>query len=276
MAEFLQAVNLNEVRFLSLLRKLIGETKHLQNNPAAGLIPREDLACEHLLEVLGPHMQENGGVLEVTKVTFVEGRSNLIVKYPGTGDSICSFVGSHMDVVPADPSGWERDPFSLTIEGDMLYGRGTTDCLGHVALLTDMMVTLAENRPTLKSSIVVVFIANEENGSFRGVGVDQLAAEGYMDALKKGPLFWIDAADSQPCIGTSGLGAWELKAVGKLFHSGLPHKGMNSVEFAMDSISYIQRKFFSDFPRLPEEDRYNFVTQSTLKPTQVRSPGTIF
>ena len=49
------------------------------------------------------------------------------MKYPGTSsEEVCSFVGSHMDVVPADPSGWQRDPFTLTIEGDELFGRGTT------------------------------------------------------------------------------------------------------------------------------------------------------
>lgn len=82
-----------------------------------------------------------------------------------------------------------------------MYGRGTTDCLGHVAVLTDMMISLAELKPDHKMSVIVIFIANEENGVFVGVGIDQLAKEGYMDSLKKGPLFWIDAADSQPCIG---------------------------------------------------------------------------
>ena len=33
---------------------------------------------------------------------------------------------SHLDVVHADPSKWERDPFKLSVEGDKLYGRGTT------------------------------------------------------------------------------------------------------------------------------------------------------
>ena len=124
----------------------------------------------------------------------------MIIKYPGTTDKICSFVGSHLDVVPANPASWERNPFVLTVEGDTLYGRGTTDCLGHVALLTDLLCTLAENKPVLKTSIVVVFIVNEENSSFVGLGVDQLAKEGYLDALKSGPLFWIDAADSQVLI----------------------------------------------------------------------------
>ena len=76
----------------------------------------------------------------------MEGRGNIIVRYPGTTSATTSFVGSHMDVVPADPSGWDRDPFKLEIDGDFLYGRGTTDCLGHVALLTDFFATLAQER----------------------------------------------------------------------------------------------------------------------------------
>ena len=47
----------------------------------------------------------------------------------------CSFVGSHLDVVPANPETWEVDPFKLTVDGDKLFGRGTTDCLGHVAMI---------------------------------------------------------------------------------------------------------------------------------------------
>mmetsp|Transcript_13777 Transcript_13777/g.30386 ORF Transcript_13777/g.30386 Transcript_13777/m.30386 type:complete len:437 (-) Transcript_13777:1289-2599(-) len=276
MSAFTGPVEMNEPRFMALLEKLIGESRHLQNSPSQGLIPTEDLAIEHILAVLHPFLKVNGGVLECERVTFVEGRGNLILKYPGTGTETCAFVGSHMDVVPADPTGWDRDPFKLCVEGDMLYGRGTTDCLGHVALLTDLMVTLAETKPLMKRTIVVIFIANEENGSFPGVGVDQLAKEGYMDQLKNGPVFWIDAADCQPCIGTAGTAQWSMKAVGKLFHSGLPHKGMNSIELAMDAIAYIQKKFYADFPPHPLEKDYNFATQSNMKPTQVScTPGSL-
>lgn len=181
-----------------------------------------------------------------------------------------------MDVVPADASKWERDPFKLIREGDSLYGRGTTDCLGHVALLTDFILTLASQKIVLNSTIYIVFIANEENSDFLGIGVDQLVKEGYLDDLKNGPLFWIDAADSQPCIGTCGMIQWKLKASGKLFHSGLPHKGINAIEFGMDSINYIQSKFFKDFPRHVREDEYNYTTQSTMKPTQISTaPGSL-
>ena len=213
MSEIFDNISMNETRFLNLLEKLIGESKYLQNSPSQNLIPIENLAIKHIIDVLEPYKIENGGVLEVNHITFVEGRGNLIIKYSGTDDNnnndnndnkkkkICSFVGSHLDVVQADPSGWIRDPFHLYRDDDVLYGRGTTDCLGHIALLTDFICILAELKLKLKTSIVIVFIANEENGSFPGIGIDQLAKEGYLDELKDGPLFWIDSADSQPCIG---------------------------------------------------------------------------
>ena len=82
----------------------------------------------------------------------------------------------------------EFDPFSLSIEGDKLRGRGTTDCLGHVALVTELMRRLAETEPKLKSTVVAVFIENEENSSISGVGVDALVKDGLLTKLKDGPL----------------------------------------------------------------------------------------
>ena len=44
-------------------------------------------------------------------------------------------------------------------QGDKLYGRGTTDCLGHVALVTELFIQLAEKKPKLKKEVWAVFIA---------------------------------------------------------------------------------------------------------------------
>ena len=99
MAEFAKVhVDMNERRFLDLLTKLIGETEFLQNNPSGGLIPKEDLASDHVMKLIAPYATENGP-LEMERITFVEGRGNLIIKYPSVtgGDKVCSFVGSHLD-----------------------------------------------------------------------------------------------------------------------------------------------------------------------------------
>jgi acetylornithine deacetylase len=123
----------------------------------------------------------------------------------------------------------------------------------------------------LKTTVNVIFIANEEAGAIQGIGIDQLAREGYLEQLKGGPVFWVDAADRQPCVGTAGMVQWKLKTNGKLFHSGLPHKGINSIEMAMDAVNYIQERFYADFPPHALEEQYAFMTCSTMKPTHISS-----
>uniref|UniRef100_A0A7N2N1L7 Acetylornithine deacetylase n=1 Tax=Quercus lobata TaxID=97700 RepID=A0A7N2N1L7_QUELO len=265
---------LNKESFVSLLSKLIGEAKYVQNNPP-DLIPEEDRVAKHVLDSLLPYSTTTGGgPLIVNHVTYHQGRGNIIVEYPGTvPGNVLSFVGCHMDVVTANPNDWEFDPFSLSIDGDKLRGRGTTDCLGHVALVTELMKRLGETKPKLKSTVVAVFIANEENSAISGVGVDALVKDGLLNKLKDGPLFWIDTADKQPCVGTGGMIPWKLKVTGKLFHSGLAHKAINPLELAMEALKEIQSRFYRDFPPHPKEQVYGFATPSTMKPTQWSYPG---
>ncbi|VVA33603.1 PREDICTED: acetylornithine [Prunus dulcis] len=266
--------DLNKDSFISLLSKLIGESKYLQNNPPE-LIPQEDRVVKHVLDSLLPlSTTTGGGPLVINHVSYFPGRGNVIVEYPGTvPGKILSFVGCHMDVVTANPNDWEFDPFSLSIDGDKLRGRGTTDCLGHVALVAELMRRLAETKPKLKSTVVAVFIANEENSAISGVGVDALVKDGLLSKLREGPLFWIDTADKQPCVGTGGMIPWKLHVTGKLFHSGLAHKAINPLELAMEALKEIQSRFYRDFPPHPKEEVYGFATPSTMKPTQWSYPG---
>lgn len=266
--------DLNRDSFVSLLTKLIGESKFVQNNPP-DLIPEEDRVVKHVLDALLPwSTKTGGGPLLINHVTYFPGRGNLIIEYPGTvPGKIISFVGCHMDVVTANSNEWDFDPFTLSVDGDKLRGRGTTDCLGHCALVTELMRKLGQEKPNLKSTIVAVFIANEENSSISGVGIDALVKDGLLNKLKEGPLFWVDTADKQPCIGTGGMIPWKLHVTGKLFHSGLAHKAINPLELAMEALKEIQSRFYRDFPPHPQEQVYGFTTPSTMKPTQWSYPG---
>ena len=81
----------------------------------------------------------------VRRETFVKGRGNVLIEYPCSKKDApyVSFVGCHMDVVPANPDDWDCKPFELSINGDELRGRGVTDCLGHVALVTELFRHMA-------------------------------------------------------------------------------------------------------------------------------------
>ena len=258
---------------MGLLKTLIGFAEKLQNNPPE-LVPQEELATDAVIEFLAPHSGENGP-LKVSKHMYVEGRSNIIVRYDAAEptDKVVSFVGMHQDVVTANPEEWERDTFSLTVEGDKVFGRGVTDCLGHVAVVAEAMRQLAITKPKLSRNVVAVFIANEENSDAHGVGVDELEKRGELEDLKHGPLYWIDSANFGPTLGTGGVVAWKLHVSGKKFHSGVPHKGINAIELANEAMRYIQGRFYEDFTRFEEEEKkYKFNVGSSIKPTQISTP----
>ena len=195
-AEQLLNFNLDSESYVALLTKLIAVSEKLQNSPPA-LIPQENLAAEIVIEALKPYTVENGGPLVVEHITYVEGRGNVIITYPGIseGKKTCTLIGSHLDLVPADPEAWNVAPFELTRDGDKLYGRGTTDCLGHVACVTELFIALAKSKPSLETSISAVFIASEESTSVPNVGVDGLMVNGELDRFKNGPLLWVDCSD---------------------------------------------------------------------------------
>ena len=95
--------------FVSFLGKLIGDSARLQNDPP-NHVPQEDLVAQHVVDALrSVSTDTGGGPLVVRKVSYAEGRSNVIVEYPGTVPGrVVSFVGMHMDVVPANPCEWVR------------------------------------------------------------------------------------------------------------------------------------------------------------------------
>lgn len=254
--------------FINTLSALIGESKFLQNNPRLGVHPEEKRAVNVVLKDLDQFSKANGGPLVIEELEYEKGRTNLKITYPGTTSKTVAFIGSHFDVVPANAESWSVDPFSLKQDGDKLYGRGTTDCLGHVAVITRFLVELAKAKPQLKQTIVVLFIAGEEGGE-TGVGVDKVVESGKLEDIKNGPVYWVDCADSEPCLGTCGALTWTMKFKGRLFHSGFPHKGINSIELASEALAFIQDRFYQDFPPLPDEDRYQFGCGSTMKPTQM-------
>lgn len=256
--------------YVDLLSRMIKHTKSLQNKPPT-LIPQEaliaDIVESELVDVK---------YVSVKRVEYVQGRPNLVIKYENHPDSSSitkslGFIGSHMDVVPANPSEWKVDPFVLTVDSenpDILWGRGTTDCLGHVALLVMLLQYLSSHDVKLDYVLGVVLIADEENGDDHTIGIPHLSKDGELDFLKNGPVFWMDSSDIYPTVGSgTGMG-WELTVKGKRGHSGMPYNAINPVVFAMSATLGMLEVFKKNFPAHPTEATYKYPCSSNMKPTQ--------
>ena len=260
---------LNDERFLRVLRGMMAHGEQLQNSPLKDAPPpQEDLAGNIIREELEPFVRN--GRLKIDHISYAENRGNLILTYPGRTKKTVAFVGAHLDVVPANPEEWQRPPFELQVENDRLYGRGVTDCLGHVAVLTDLFAQLSEHDVELEHTIVAVIIANEELSNTHGVGINRLVKDGKLDHLKHGPVYWIDSADFGPTIGTGGMATWRLVAEGKVSHSGFPQNGVNAAELAFAATQALQAWFYRTYPPHPQEQEYGFLAPSSMKPTRVQ------
>src|SRR5271168_1921601 len=69
--------------------------------------------------------------------------ASLVVRYRGNGRGgrPVDFI-AHMDVVTANRSDWQRDPYRLIEENGFFFGRGTSDVKQEVALLTTVFLQL--------------------------------------------------------------------------------------------------------------------------------------
>ncbi len=71
---------------------------------------------------------------------------------------------SHVDVVPADAEGWSTPPFTPTVRGDFIYGRGVSDNKGPcVAALYALHAVKSLGIP-LTSDVLLYLGGCEENG----------------------------------------------------------------------------------------------------------------
>src|SRR5687768_2916329 len=61
-------------------------------------------------ELLADKLRAEG--LEPKLVDSAPGRTSVVARLQGTGEKAPLLLSAHLDVVSADPTGWERPPFS--------------------------------------------------------------------------------------------------------------------------------------------------------------------
>jgi len=89
--------------------------------------------------------------------------ASLVVRYrgDGRGGKPIAFM-AHMDVVPANRSEWQRDPFTLIEEQGYFFGRGTMDMKEDVALLSETFIRLKRAHFLPSRDLILIFTGDEE------------------------------------------------------------------------------------------------------------------
>ena len=122
----------------------------------------KDMGCFDIIE---QHLIDLNFKCERIKYLNVE---NLYATIGDKGKLFC-FLG-HTDVVPTGPEDkWKYPPFSATIDGDLLYGRGAADMKGSVAAFVTSIEEFLAEEPTLSGRIAVLLTSDEEGPAVDGV-----------------------------------------------------------------------------------------------------------
>ncbi|MBI4515223.1 MAG: M20/M25/M40 family metallo-hydrolase [Deltaproteobacteria bacterium] len=108
--------------------------------------------------------------IESQVLESARGRGVVVARLPGRGRKRPVVLLNHLDVVPADPPGWELPPFSGTIREGYVWGRGALDCKGIGAVQATAMVTLRRAGIALDRDVIFVGTADEEAGGQLGAG----------------------------------------------------------------------------------------------------------
>ena len=145
-------------------------------------------------------------------------------------------LSGHTDVVPVAGQDWDTDPFSLTESSDKLYGRGSADMKGFIALVLSRVPEMVSSE--LTKPIHLAFSYDEEIGC---VGVQRM-----LDLLEHQPIKPSCCIIGEPTgmevvIGHKGKHATRVKVRGHACHSGQSPLGVNAIDFASELIVYIRK-----------------------------------
>jgi len=153
-------------------------------------------------------------------------------------------LSGHTDVVPVDGQPWSSDPFVLTRRGERLYGRGTCDMKGFLALVLAAAPHLAA--AGLKRPVHLAFSYDEEIGC--------LGAPAMIEAIARDlprPLAVIvgEPTNMEAVRGHKGIRAYKVTVTGREAHSSLTHLGVSAV---MAAVTLMGR--LSDLARRLEQE----------------------
>ena len=94
-----------------------------------------------------------------------DGRFNLAINVRGTGNSRVA-VNTHIDTVPIG-----QNPKTAELRGGLVYGRGACDAKGQIAAIFQLLSALKHSGQTLKRSLTIHLVVEEEVGGNGSLGL---------------------------------------------------------------------------------------------------------
>ncbi len=197
--------------------------------------------------------------VEYTVIDHEQNRGSLVIQIEGKNpNKAVAFVG-HIDTVPVeDENLWKHPPFDAIIEGDLMYGRGTSDMKGGVTAMILTSLYYIENRIKPPVNLLFCFTADEESD---GIGITAIRKKGFLDSVDE--IFIAEPTEEKIGIVEKGSLWLSLKAGGRAAHGSRPDLGVNAIELMYDFIGRLR-------DRIDTKTTNPLVGNTTLSITQIK------
>ena len=183
----------------------------------------EMLCAEYIADVL----RREGIAPYVTESD--PGRGNVVARIEGGAGETLMLLG-HTDVVSAEPEHWTYPPFSGELTDGVVWGRGTLDMKGMVAVELMIFLLIHRRGLELNRDLVYAATADEEAGKGNhGIGwlidnhPDQVETKYVLTEGGGADVRIGDARFFTVQTGQKGIFRFRLRAVGRPGHGSVPH-----------------------------------------------------
>ncbi len=197
------------------------------------------------------------------KDTYGFERPSVVLKIGNKPKTV--WIVSHIDTVPeGDMKLWTKNPFAVTVDGDKIYGRGTSDDGQAVFLSMLLLRRLKGKENDLGYTLGLAFVADEEVGSQWGI---QYLLE--KNIFRKEDLIFVpDAGSSNGMdieIAEKSILWMKFTVNGKQYHASMPQNSVNSARDGMEFILGLDKMLHEKYNG--KNDIFNY-PYSTFEPTK--------
>lgn len=190
-----------------------------------------------LIDCLANSFNDNG-IRPVLIHDPKEPKANLLATLPDKrgGYEGGIILSGHTDVVPVDGQNWDSDPFKANWKEGRVYGRGTCDMKGFIAVSMSLIPQI--KAMNLDFPVHFAFSYDEEIGC---LGAPSMIAK--MGELDYQPLACIvgEPTSMLPVTAHKGKRSYRCQIKGVAAHSSLTNQGCNAIEHAAAFISHLRQ-----------------------------------
>lgn len=175
----------------------------------------------------------------------LEQGNNLIFHIAGKDNTRAFIFNSHMDIVDiGEESKWKHNPWGTDIEGDRIYGRGTSDMKSGLSASIQTAISLA-GKDNVPCDVWFTYVVKEEvDGSGTKDFADWFQKEGYMKKYEEVAALFTEPT-SLALIEHGHRGNYFLKAEiqGDAGHASRPQEiKINTIMRMVSFISHFEEK----------------------------------